>query len=244
MCIHDPEEATLTMFNVNKCRTLPLGQNNAGHSYRLGEEWLESSPAARALGVLVDSRLSSSQQCALAAKRANRILGCIRHSMASRPKEGIILLHLAMVQTHCEYCVQFWAPQFKQDARYSVASRTREVIIILYLARVSPHLEYCVRFWAPHYKKDIEVLEHVQRRATKLVKDLEHKRDDERLRELGFLSLEKRRLRGDLLALYSYLKAGCSEVGLILFSQVTSDRRRGNGLKLCLNVFLVVRESS
>ncbi|KAK4806455.1 hypothetical protein QYF61_013948 [Mycteria americana] len=123
MCIHDPEEATLTMFNVNKCRTLPLGQNNAGHKYRLGEEWLESSPAARALGVLVDSRLSSSQQCALAAKRANRILGCIRHSMASRPKEGIIPLHLAMVQTHCEYCVQFWAPQFKQDARYSNESR-------------------------------------------------------------------------------------------------------------------------
>ncbi|PKU45360.1 hypothetical protein llap_4304 [Limosa lapponica baueri] len=99
----------------------------------LGEEWIESSPREKDLGVLVDEKLNISQQCTLAAQKSNHILDCNKGS---------------------------------------VTSRAREVILPLYSALMRPHLEFCIQFWGPQCKKEMDQLKQVQRKSTKMIREL------------------------------------------------------------------------
>ncbi|KAK4822414.1 LOW QUALITY PROTEIN: hypothetical protein QYF61_015161 [Mycteria americana] len=165
----------LVRFNKAKCKVLHLGRGKPWYQDRLAEEGIEKS---------------QTRQYGLAAQKANRILGCIKRS---------------------------------------AASRSRGVILPLYPALVRPHLECCLQLWSPQYSKDMDPLERVQREGHK---NAQRDGTPPLLRGLGWLSLEERRLRGDLTAAFQYLKGAYKKDGGRLFSRAFSDRAGGNGLKV------------
>ncbi|PKU43805.1 hypothetical protein llap_5871 [Limosa lapponica baueri] len=188
----------LMRFNKAKCKVLHVGQENRWYQYRLGDEGIEKSPEEKELGVLVVKKLNMTQQCVLAAQKANCILGFIKRSVPSMLREVIL--------PHCSTLVR-------------------------------PHLEYCVRVWTPQHKNDMGLLQYIQRCSAKMIRGLEHSCYEDRLKELGLFSLEKRSLWGDLIAAVKalkvcYLKGASEKDGNRLFNRMFSDRTRGNVFNL------------
>ncbi|KAK4819031.1 hypothetical protein QYF61_024396 [Mycteria americana] len=122
------------------------------------------------------------------------------------------------------------------------ASRSREVILLLYSSLVKPHLEHCIQLWSPQHRKDMDLLEQVQRRATKMIRGMKHLSYEERLRELGLFSLEKTKLWEDLIAAFQYLKGAYKKDGDRLFEWSVAIGQGEGRFKLDIrkNCFMVM----
>ena len=151
------------LFNFGKCKCLHIGPGNTSMNYEMGGTILSTTVKEKDLGVTMDANMKVSEQCRIAASKANQVLGMIRRNITYKDKS---------------------------------------LIVPLYKAIVRPHLEYCIQAWSPYLRKDIDMLEKIQRRATKLIPGLRDLRYEERLKECGLTTLETRRLRGDQIEVF------------------------------------------
>ena len=110
--------------------------------------------------------------------------------------------------------------------------KSKDIILPLYKSLVRPHLEYAVQFWCPYYQKDIDLMERVQRRATKLIPDMRNIPYEDRLKRLNLFSLETSRLRGELIQVFKILHGYDDIDWRKLFNRDTTSVTRSNGFKL------------
>ena len=154
------------LFNIKKCCILHFGHSNKKYEYKMNEQNLEAKSNQRDLGVIISNDCLPATQCALAAKKANQVLGQVNRSFSCK---------------------------------------TKEIMLQIYKVFVRPHLEYAVSAWSPWHRKDAEILEKIQRRATRRMSDIRGTYP-QRLQQLGLTTLEERRERGDAIEVFKYVR--------------------------------------
>jgi hypothetical protein len=142
---------------------------------------------------------------------------------------GVVITSDLKWSEHC-LSVATKANQMLGMVRRNIKHFTRASLIMLIKSLIRPHLEYAVQVWRPYYQKDIELLEKVQRRATKLLPSIRHLPYHERLEYLQLQSLETRRLRADLILLYQIVHGGVC--GLDDLFDAGNQGTRGHFFKL------------
>ena len=181
------------LFNFGKCKCLHIGPGNTSMNYEMGGTILSTTVKEKDLGVTMDANMKVSEQCRIAASKANQVLGMIRRNITYKEKS---------------------------------------LIVPLYKAIVRPHLEYCIQAWSPYLRKDIDMLEKIQRRATKLIPGLRDLRYEERLKECGLTTLETRRLRGDQIEVFKILN-GYENIDSNIFFEIKESKiTRGHNYTL------------
>ena len=180
-------------FNVDKCKVLHLGNRNKDMKYTLYNSEITTVNKEKDLGVIVDNKFKFDEQCNIAARKGNQILGIIKRNFSYLDKD---------------------------------------IFLRLYKGLVRPHLEYCIQAWNPHTKKNIKILEDVQRRATKLVREIRNLSYEDRIRYLGLTTLETRRIRGDMIETFKII-SGKDNISTDTFFELDRNSvTRGHNYKL------------
>ncbi|CAM5108054.1 unnamed protein product, partial [Natator depressus] len=144
---------------------------------------------------------------------------------------GVIVDSSLKMSMHCAAAVKK-AIRMLGIIKKGIENKTETILLPLYRSMVCSHLEYCIQMWSPRLKKDILALEKVPKRATKMIRGLERVPYEERLKMLGLFSLEKRRLRGDMIEVYKIM-SGVEKVNTEkLFTYSHNLRTRGHQMKL------------
>ena len=126
----------------------------------------------------------------------------------------------------------------------NIEYRSWDVLLKLYKTLVRTHLEYCVQFWSPYYRKDIIKRERVQKRFTRMLPGLDGLSYKERLDRLGLFSLERRRLRGELIEVYKIMRGIDQLDSQYLFPKVGESKTRGHRFKVRGEIYKSVQSGN